>query len=990
MSPAGYWPQLRAAIEAGADSVYFGLKHFSARAKVGFSLAELPEVMATLHRRGVKGFVTFNTLVFDHELDEAARALAEIAEAGADAIIVQDLGVLRMARRIAPGLEIHGSTQMSITSADGVKLAQSLGASRVTLARELSLDEVRAIRAATDCELEIFVHGALCVAYSGQCFSSEAWGGRSANRGQCAQACRLPYEMLVDGEAAPLGDARYLLSPGDLFALRQIPEIVEIGISALKIEGRYKDAEYVALTTRAYREAVDTACAGRPLAVDPARELQLEQVYSRGLGPYFLNGANHQAVVNGRAPRHRGVLMGRVARVAGAAVTIEPAAAHAIAPLKPGDGVVFDAADWRSPEEPEEGGRVFQVTPLGGQVAPRGGGGELRDGQPDPRGGGRELRGGQLDPRGGPVTPPGRQVALRGGQVDPRGGIELRGGQVDPRGEGRELCGGQLDPRGEGRELCGGQFDSRGGARELCGGQLDPRGEGRELCRGQVDPRGEGGELCGGQLDPRAEGNDPRSGGSDPRSRSNDPRGGRIELRFANGAVNPARIRPGDLVWRTHDPEIEKAARPFTAPAAPVRKQRADVRVTAREGQPLETEWRVGQVAVQVRSSSPLSAARNSGLDARLLREQFGRLGNTPYEMGEIELQVTGAPFAPSSLLNQVRRQAVEELQQRQSAGAATTPARLPDRSGEVYAHRATARPAAGAPPTLHLLVRDGAQLAAALAAGPAGITLDYLDLYGLRPSIERVRQSGIEVRVASPRVLKPGEERIVDFLLGCDCPILVRSTGLLEALRGVPSGPGPHELTGDFSLNAANALTAGELLDMGLARLTPTHDLNAAQLAELARRVGGGAIEAVAYQHLPVFHTEHCVFCRFLSKGTSYKDCGRPCEEHRVALRDAAGRAHPVVADVGCRNTVFGAEAQEASQHLQSWREAGIHRFRLEFAHETADQVTRVARAFEETLSGRRTPRELAQTLARVTPQGTTQGSLYVPEGYLTLPVLQ
>src|SRR5881398_576665 len=149
MSPAGYWPQLRAAIEAGADSVYFGLHHFTARAKVGFSLTELPDVMRTLHRRGVKGFVTFNTLVFEHELKEAVRTLAAIAEAGADAIIVQDLGVLKLAREIAPDLEIHGSTQMSITSADGVRLAQSFGASRVTLARELSLEEVRKIREAT-------------------------------------------------------------------------------------------------------------------------------------------------------------------------------------------------------------------------------------------------------------------------------------------------------------------------------------------------------------------------------------------------------------------------------------------------------------------------------------------------------------------------------------------------------------------------------------------------------------------------------------------------------------------------------------------------------------------------------------------------------------------------------------------------------------------------------------------------------------------------
>ena len=290
MSPAGYWPQLRAAVEAGADSVYFGLKHFTARAKVGFSLEELPEVFRTLHSRGVRGFITFNTLVFEHEMPEAARAIAAIAESGADALIVQDVGVMQLAHDIAPDLELHASTQMSITSAEGVRFAKQLGAARITLARELSLDEIRAIRKESDCDLEIFVHGALCVAYSGQCFSSEAWGGRSANRGQCAQACRLPYELIVDEELRPLADARYLLSPGDLYALHHVPEIVDIGIAALKIEGRYKDADYVALATRAYRKAVDEAFAGKELQFTPAEELQLEQVYSRGLGAYFISG----------------------------------------------------------------------------------------------------------------------------------------------------------------------------------------------------------------------------------------------------------------------------------------------------------------------------------------------------------------------------------------------------------------------------------------------------------------------------------------------------------------------------------------------------------------------------------------------------------------------------------------------------------------------------------------------------------------------------
>jgi len=840
MSPAGYWPQLEAAIDAGADAVYFGLRHFTARAKVGFALGELPEAMAALHRRGARGFVTFNTLVFDHELREAARTLAAIAAAGADAIIVQDLGILKLARAIAPDLEIHASTQMSVTSAAGARLAQSLGARRVTLARELSLAEVRAIRAETSCELEMFVHGALCVAYSGQCFSSEAWGGRSANRGQCAQACRLPYELIVDGKARPLGDARYLLSPGDLFALRQIPEIVEIGIAALKIEGRYKDADYVALTTRAYRQAVDAAWEGHPAAIGARQELDLEQVYSRGSGPHFLNGTDHQAVVRGRAPRHRGVRMGRVAAVSETGVTIEPAEANLLAPLKPGDGVVFDAADWRSPEEPEEGGRIFEVA----------------------------------------------------------------------------------------------------------------------------------------------------------------PRGGAIELRFANRALDHTRIRRGDLVWRTNDPDLERRIRALPAERLPAR-----VRVTAREGSPLTALWEAGGIRVTVESAAPLGHAHSRALDAELLRAQFSRLGNTPYRLAGLELEVEGAPFAPASLLNQMRRDAVERLEAAAVAprsieirdpmtaldgvlGGRTQASFENDRSQPLPVVAAPIRvPGRGDPqPSLHLLVRTPEQLDAAIDFRPASITLDYLDLYGLKPSLERVRAAGLSPRVASPRILKPGEERIANFLLSCDCPILVRSAGLLHALQGRPHAA----LVGDFSLNAANAITAAELLALGLDVFTPTHDLNAAQVADLARTAGARRCETVAFHHLPVFHTEHCVFCRFLSTGSSYRDCGRPCDVYRLALRDSTGRAHPVMADVGCRNTVFGAEAQQAAAHLEAWLDAGIRHFRLEFAHETAAQVAAVSQAFADALAGNIDPGELARRLARLSPGGVTEGSLFVPANYLELPVLQ
>jgi putative protease len=822
MSPAGHWPQLKAAIEAGADACYFGLKHFTARAKVGFELSELPEVMRTLHRRGVRGCLTFNTLVFEHELAEAARVIGCIAEAGVDALIVQDIGVLKLAHQIAPDLELHASTQTSITSAEGVEFARAQGAQRVTLARELSLDEVAAIYERTSADLEIFVHGALCVAYSGQCFSSEAWGGRSANRGQCAQACRLPYEMLVDGQRKPLADARYLLSPGDLSALRHLPRILATGVRCLKIEGRYKAADYVALTTRAYRQAVDDAWAGRPLSVTPRQELELEQVYSRGLGPHFISGVNHQNVVKGRSPRHRGVHIGTVTAVLDTSVCVHPAAAHAIAPLKAGDGVVFDAADWRSPQEDEEGGRVFHVAP-----------------------------------------------------------------------------------------------------------QLD----------------------------------------------------GTLELTFANNAVNGRRIRTGDLLWRTDDPELDRTARPFLDPEAPVAKQPLTVHATAAENQPLYTRWTLPSgLSATVESPSALGLAQSRGLTETTLKEQFGRLGNTPYELAALRAEITGSVFAPVSLLNRLRREAVQALEELQSRPLGRVIQPTPD------LRRATHEPGAAAA-QVHLLVRNPEQMEAAIAAKPDSITLDYLDLYGLRPSVERVKAAEIQVRVASPRILKPGESRILDFLVSLQCPILVRSSGILHTLR---KNALSQQLIGDFSLNAANTLTAEAYFELGVERLTPTHDLNASQIASLAGTIGPERLEAIAYQHLPVFHTEHCVFCRFLSTGTTYRDCGRPCEKHQVALRDPQGRAHPVIADVGCRNTVFGAEAQQASTHIDSWRQVGIRHFRLEFVHESAQEVERVTSAFQEYLQGRINAGQLGGELKRYAPAGVTEGSLFVAQDFEQFPILQ
>ncbi len=277
LAPAGDRDALAAALAAGADAVYFGLDDgFNARARAAnFSSADLPEIVAWVHRAGARAYVTLNTLIFELELPTVEALLRRIAAAGTDAIIVQDPAVALLARAICPALEVHASTQMTASSPIAVGLLAPLGLARVVVPRELSVDEIRAYAAGTPVPLEVFIHGALCVAWSGQCLSSEAWGGRSANRGQCAQACRLPYDLVVDGEVRELGEVEYLLSPKDLVGLDAVPALADIGVASLKIEGRLKGPAYVATAVNQYRRAAAQAV-GDPLlqrAGARAREL---------------------------------------------------------------------------------------------------------------------------------------------------------------------------------------------------------------------------------------------------------------------------------------------------------------------------------------------------------------------------------------------------------------------------------------------------------------------------------------------------------------------------------------------------------------------------------------------------------------------------------------------------------------------------------------------------------------------------------------------
>jgi putative protease len=370
LAPAGDWEAMRAAVANGADAVYFGLTRYSARQRAAnFRREELPKVIRFLHGHNVRGYVTLNTLIFSDELAEAADLAAAIASAGADAVIVQDLGLARLIRRLAPTLPIHASTQMTLTEPRAIEFVRRLGIERVILARELSIAEIRRIAAATPMPLEVFVHGALCMSYSGQCLASETLWGRSANRGLCGQACRLPYRLVVDERERHLGDKAYLLSTKDLAAYDRVAELAGIGVAGLKIEGRLKNAQYVAITTQVYRVAIDAALAGRPLSLQPGQHADLVQSFSRGFTHGFLDGADHRDLVHGLSPKSRGVRIGKVTGKTprGVLVAVEQAHAGERAVLKPGDGIVFD--DGR-PDEGEQGGRVFSVEPRAGKKGP--------------------------------------------------------------------------------------------------------------------------------------------------------------------------------------------------------------------------------------------------------------------------------------------------------------------------------------------------------------------------------------------------------------------------------------------------------------------------------------------------------------------------------------------------------------------------------------------------------------------------------------------
>ncbi len=317
LAPVGSKEALTAAVQNGADAVYLGGKMFSARQYANnFDRDEMREAIEYAHLRGVKVYVTVNTLLADSEFTGAVEYLRFLYESGADAIIVQDLGIARVARVLLPELTLHASTQMTVHNSAGAEALKSHGFARVVLARELTLEETTEIKRKTGTETEVFVHGALCVCYSGQCLMSSMIGGRSGNRGRCAQPCRMEY-TLVDEKGAALVEpgqvGSHLLSPMDLNMIKHIPELSEAGISSLKIEGRMKRPEYVAIVTRIYRTALDRyRQSPRDYAVDEKELKDLAQIFNRGFTTGYFFGKPGRDMMSYKRPNNRGLRLGRV------------------------------------------------------------------------------------------------------------------------------------------------------------------------------------------------------------------------------------------------------------------------------------------------------------------------------------------------------------------------------------------------------------------------------------------------------------------------------------------------------------------------------------------------------------------------------------------------------------------------------------------------------------------------------------------------------
>ena len=385
-----------------------------------------------------------------------------------------------------------------------------------------------------------------------------------------------------------------------------------------------------------------------------------------------------------------------------------------------------------------------------------------------------------------------------------------------------------------------------------------------------------------------------------------------------------------------------------------------DLVLSGKAGEPL----RLSCGNVQISSRIPLQAARTRPLTTPALRSQLEKLGGTGFVLRELDSQVEGDVILPISEINRMRRELVEKagLTTRDTAPKVALKEILPgfEAPKSTDAH-------------LSVLVRSEEQLEAALRADVREILVDYEDIRRYKDAVATVRShGGAQVVLATPRIQKAGEEGFFKLIANAmPDGVLIRNIGAIAHFSG-----SPLRLIGDFSLNVANPVSAVVFKNHGLERLTISHDLNTAQILSMLRHAPPDWFELTLHHHMPMFHMEHCVFAAFLSKGKDYTDCGRPCEKHRVHLRDRVGMEHPLRADVGCRNTLFHATAQTGAAYFEEFHAAGLRHFRVELLEESAGETARIVAAYRDLLAARRSGAALHRELDATSQIGVTSGT--------------
>jgi putative protease len=847
LAPVGDMDMCMAAVHNGADAIYVGFPGFNARGRtVDHSWESLEEMIAFCHRHEVKVFLALNVLIFEKELRQLLSELPRALRAGVDAFIVQDLGLARLIRYLSPAQAIHASTQMTVTNHEAIALTEDLDLARYVLGREVSLPEMGLIRSNTAKELEVFVHGALCVSYSGQCLTSEGFGGRSANRGQCAQSCRMEYDLLVDGEKRDLGARRYLVSPKDLCGLDEVPGLMELGIDSFKIEGRLKTPQYVASTASAYRRAIDGGAPASDAAgnaEDAAGSLRedLEVIYSRGFFKGWLGGVDHQRLVDGRYGSHRGLELGPVAaRITGG---LRIRTSH---PLQAGDGLLF--AEY-----------------------PAGTSGNAK------------------------VTP----------------------------------------GSGSGRTWGGRIFSAQRAADAWT-------------------------------------------------------------VEFSNG-FRVEEIPVGAIAYLNDSPVLERDIRRTFADKSRWKTLPIRMRLEGAPGFPLrviatDAEGRSGTGE----SSAAMQPARNpdTALTRSRAEKEAGGLSGTEFRVDGFDFAVPEGLFLADKEVRRARQAAIAALQLERGTRAASVLRTAEEAhrwmEGEAldafrgsHAIEAVAAGTQGTGrdtiPRLNLLLRERASLDAIAGLPLHTVYLDFEHGKDYKHAVAQVRSMGFRAGIATTRILKPSEYHNLKVIeaIAPDA-VLVRNLGALRYL----SGKG-LTLEGDFSLNASNSLTAAYLAGKGLSSLCPSYDLNQWQLFDLIDAMASAdpaavsRLEITVHQYLPSFHMEHCVFAAFLSNGSSFRDCGKPCESHRVELRDHTGAHHPLKADQECRNTMFNGRPQSAAMLVPSLLAKGVRRFRLEALYEDPETLRNKVTAYASLVQGESAPADVFARMGVVEKYGVMEGQL-------------